>query len=108
MSTYTPIEAAEILGISIRAVQKRCKMQKVWRKNNRYVISDEILDSWRNDIKGKVPQNLRNHEETLFKEMLSKELSQKDAIISDLRAKLKEFEISSNERIEVFTIAEYE
>lgn len=50
MKTYSVKEASEILGIKVRAIQIRCKKEKVRKKNNKYLITEEIIKSW-NEIK---------------------------------------------------------
>lgn len=157
MKIYTPAEASEELGISVRAVQKRSKKEKIPRKSNHYQISEIVLERWRSEIKKKrtvnepvreltnqleqssqelnersqevkelreqleVKEDLSNrlhrllgHKETELKNLSSKikELtkvnSEKEAIISDLRAELEQYNVSDNERIEVFTNEDYQ
>jgi len=50
MSTYLVLEASEKLGISTRAVQKRCKKDVVRKKQNKYLITDLLLEKWREEI----------------------------------------------------------
>ena len=53
MEVFTPKEVAEQLGISVRAVQKRCSKYKVKRKNNQYQISAELLQNWKDELEDK-------------------------------------------------------
>ena len=46
MKTYSVLEASTILEISTRAVQKRCKTDKVRKKDNKYLITQELIDNW--------------------------------------------------------------
>lgn len=55
MNTYSPLEASIKLNISKRAVQKRCKKDNVRKKDNKYLITDLILDKWAKEIKSSVP-----------------------------------------------------
>jgi hypothetical protein len=55
MNTYSPLEASIKLNISKRAVQKRCKKDNVRKKDNKYEITDLILDRWAKEIKSSVP-----------------------------------------------------
>ena len=57
MSTYSVLEASEKLGISTRAVQKRCKKDVVRKQNNRYLITDLLLEKWREEIQSNEPTN---------------------------------------------------
>lgn len=44
--TYSTKEAAEKLGIKERAVQTRCKKDNVRKKDNKYLITDSVINSW--------------------------------------------------------------
>jgi len=44
---YTTKEAAAILSIKIRAVQQRCANERILRRSNKYVITDEIIQRWK-------------------------------------------------------------
>ena len=110
METYSVKEAAEIVGISIRAVQKRCLRGKIRKKSNRYLITDKHINSWREERKAnelKTNQNEPEREPVRINQ-LDLEVESLKAIISDLKAKLSEYDISDNERIEVFTNDEYD
>ena len=43
---YTTKEAAEKLGIKERAVQTRCKRDNVRKKDNKYLITDSVINNW--------------------------------------------------------------
>ena len=45
---YNVKQAAEILGLSIRSIQLKCKKHKVSKIGNEFQITDEILDMWKN------------------------------------------------------------
>ena len=47
MKSYSVKEASNILGIKPRAVQHRCKRDNIRKKSNKYLITDEILDNWK-------------------------------------------------------------
>ena len=57
METYSVIEASKKLGISTRAVQKRCLKDNVRKKSNRYLITNEHIEKWFADIKSNEPTN---------------------------------------------------
>jgi hypothetical protein len=50
MVNFTVKEASEKLGISVRAVRKRCEKNKVFRKNGSYSISAEIVLEWKTEL----------------------------------------------------------
>jgi len=52
MKTYSAKQAASILGISERAVQKKCKQLNIRKKSNRYLITDKLINEWNepNDV----------------------------------------------------------
>jgi len=64
MKTYSAKQAASILGISERAVQKKCKQLDIRKKSNRYLITDKLLNEWNvpNDDKGIVIQEFTQEE----------------------------------------------
>jgi predicted transcriptional regulator len=117
METYSVTEASKILGISTRAVQKRCFKDKVRKKSNRYLITDEHIKEWFADIKSNEPTNEPNERsyngtQELKKEIHTLELAFKtlDAAHTKLKQEneilkdeLSKYEIEDNERIEVFT-----
>lgn len=45
---YTVKQASEILNISIRGVQLKCKKHKVPKIANEFQITDELLEVWKN------------------------------------------------------------
>jgi len=45
---YTVKQASEILNISIRGVQLKCKKHKVPKVANEFQITDELLEVWKN------------------------------------------------------------
>jgi hypothetical protein len=64
METYSVIEASEKLGISTRAVQKRCLKDNVRKKSNRYLITNEHIEKWFAEIKTNEPTNERSQDGT--------------------------------------------
>ncbi len=57
MFTYSVLEASEKLGISTRAVQKRCKKEDVRKKDNKFLITDSILEKWEKERASNEPTN---------------------------------------------------
>tara|TARA_R110001592_G_scaffold104106_1_gene293089 strand:+ start:178 stop:825 length:648 start_codon:yes stop_codon:yes gene_type:complete len=62
MITYSSKEAAVKLGVSTRAVQKRCIKAGVRKKDNMYLITDILLKKWEEEIKSNVPTNVPTNE----------------------------------------------
>ena len=128
MVTYSVSEAADKLGISNRAVQKRCKKEEVRKKDNKYLITDLLLKKWNEEINSNVPtsvptnvptnhstqdQNNRPFIEYLQQQPFKpnkKVIEENEALkleVKLLKAKLSEFDLKDNERIEIFTQTQY-
>jgi hypothetical protein len=60
MKTYSVVEASKKLGISTRAVQKRCFKAKIRKKSNRYLITEEHIKTWYAEITSNEPTNEPN------------------------------------------------
>jgi len=58
MITYSALEASVKLKISKRAVQKRCKKDNIRKKDNKYLITDLVLNKWAKEIKSNEPTNV--------------------------------------------------
>jgi hypothetical protein len=129
MVTYSVSEAAHKLGISNRAVQKRCKKEEVRKKDNKYLITDLLLKKWNEEINSNVPtsvptnvptnhgtqdQNNRPFIEYLQQQPYknnNKIIEENEALkleIKLLKEKLSEFDLKDNERIEIFTNEMYQ
>jgi|TARA_R110000751_G_scaffold218972_1_gene321802 hypothetical protein len=62
MITYSALEASVKLNISKRAVQKRCKKDNIRKKDNKYSITDLVINKWAKEIKSNVPTNVPTNE----------------------------------------------
>lgn len=80
---YSTQQAADLLSVKIRAIQSRCKNERILRRSNRYVITDEILERWR---------------ETYYEDSKVQERTSKDATESNLRV-VKDVRDESSVRI---------
>ena len=96
--TYSTKETAEILGIKERAVQTRCKKDNIRKKDNKYLITDLIIADWKQKEEANAKPNA-NATQTQIED-LKKELA-------ELKEELSGYEITENERLEVFTNEEY-
>ena len=100
--TYSTKETAEILGIKERAVQTRCKKDNIRKKDNKYLITDLIIADWKQKEEANAKPNANanaNATQTQIED-LEKE-------IAELKEELAGYEITENERLEVFTNEEY-
>jgi len=104
---YNPTEAAKILGVSKRAVQKRCLKADIRKKDNCYYIPLAILDKWRVEIKTNEPSNEPQAVGTRKVRRIEKENQLLQDEISRLKDELKQFDLEPDERIEVFTQTQY-
>ena len=98
IKTYSTKETAEILGIKERAVQTRCKKDNIRKKDNKYLITDLIIADWKQKEEANAKPNA-NATQTQIED-LKKELA-------ELKEELSGYEITENERLEVFTNEEY-
>lgn len=89
MNTYSVLEASEKLGISTRAIQKRCKKDVVRKKDNKYLITDLLLEKWSKEIQSNEPTNEPLNSGT---QKLIKRIELQEAYIKDLEAELKELQ----------------
>jgi len=55
MNTYSALEASVKLNISKRAVQKRCKKDNIRKKDNKYLITDLVIEGWAKEIESNEP-----------------------------------------------------
>ena len=136
MKTYSVKEASDLIGISTRAVQKRCFKDNIRKKSNRYLITDEHIDTWTKERVANELKTLRYAENELHDEVVRKiedlknenaslkiRLNNKDSESNQqldleiqslqienasLKEKLKEYDITEDQRIEVFTNKEYQ
>ena len=100
IKTYSTKETAEILGIKERAVQTRCKKDNIRKKDNKYLITDLIIADWKQKEEANAKPNANANATQTQIEDLEKE-------IAELKEELAGYEITENERLEVFTNEEY-
>lgn len=102
---YSVLEASEKLGISVRAVQKRCKKDDLRKKNNRYVITDAIIEKWQEkaiETNNKNEQFAKNLTSSQFDILeLVKSIDNDDYVKTVLLA------INENKHLEEFSENEY-
>jgi len=136
IKTYSTKETAEILGIKERAVQTRCKKDNIRKKDNKYLITDLIIADWKQkeesnakpnananateevahaiaqkvaqDKIKKLEEEIKTYDVLLYKyELELEELDKARVEIKELKEELSGYEITENERLEVFTNEEY-
>lgn len=104
MKTYTVLEASKIIGVSTRAIQKKCSKEDIRKKSNRYLITDIHIENWKNK---RTTNELKANLNEPRTNQLDLEVESLKAEIRDLKEQLAEYDISQNERIEVFTNEDY-
>ena len=87
MKTYSVLEASEKLGVSTRAVQKRCKKEVVRKKDNKYLITDLLLEKWSSEIQSNEPTSEPLNSGT---QELIKRIELQETYIKDLEEELEE------------------
>lgn len=95
MKIYSSKEASEILKVTDRTIRTYCQTWQVPKLKKSYQITENHLKEWSAYINEAPPEPASN------------KIKELEAIIRDLRAELKEFEIKDNEVIEVFSKDEY-
>jgi hypothetical protein len=109
---YTIKEASDIVGVSTRTLSRIAKKHNLEKIDNRYLFNGSfILKVFADELKelARVGESLAKDGESLAKDNQAKE-GENAALkreIEILKLNLKEYEISDNERIEVFTKDEF-
>ena len=107
---YSVKETALKLKVSTRAVQKRCKRDNIRKKDNKYLITDEHIKKWTLEIQSNEPQTNQSNEPqktVRTNNQLDIEIEALKKEVTELKEELAIYEITENERIEVFTNEEY-
>ncbi len=109
---YTIKEASEIVGVSTRTLSRIAKKHNLEKIDNRYLFNGSfILKVFADELKelARVGESLAKDGESLAKGNQDKdlEIAALKREIEILKLNLKEYEISDNERIEVFTKDEF-
>jgi len=109
---YTIKEASDIVGVSTRTLSRIAKKNNLEKIDNRYLFNGSfILKVFADELKelARVGESLAKDGESLAKGNQDKdlEIAALKREIEILKLKLKEYEISDNERIEVFTKDEF-
>ena len=86
MKTYSVKQASELIGITERAVQLKCKKEKIRKKNNRYLITEEHITEWITNT-----NEAQQNEVSLITEDFTEEQYNKlQEVIEDYPLKLKD------------------
>jgi predicted MPP superfamily phosphohydrolase len=109
---YTIKEASDIVGVSTRTLSRIAKKHNLEKIDNRYLFNGSfILKVFSDELKelARLGEDLAKGGEGLAKDSQAKdvEITALKREIEILKLNLKEYEISDNERIEVFTENEY-
>lgn len=103
---YTIKDASEILDVHPRKLNRIAVKHNLEKVDNRYLFPGAFLIEYFNLTNVETSQNLSKDVSKDVKQYEA-QIKEYEAIISDLREELKQYEVSSNERIEVFTHDEY-
>ena len=86
MKTYSVKEASELIGITERSVQLRCKKEDIRKKNNRYLITEQHILDWTTNT-----NEAKQNETSLITEDFTEEQYNKlQEVIEDYPLKLKD------------------
>ena len=110
MKTYSVKETADKLNTNKRKIQRLCKKYNVRKKNNKYLITDELIETWKEPTTK--PTTKTNNVATNDTTQLDLELEALKSENESLKERIKELEdeqiyIADNERLEVFTNEDY-
>jgi len=99
MKHYSVKEVAELLGVSGRSVQRRCKKLKVWRKDNIYQIKTDFIDAWRNELTATndTPRDktTKRHDTTPTRRDTFANVAQIDLEIESLKAEIEALKLEN-------------
>ena len=77
MQTYSVKETATLLNITERAVQLKCKKANIRKKSNRYLIKEEHIKEWLNEVN----ETKRNEPSLIVQEFTEEEYNKLEDII---------------------------
>jgi hypothetical protein len=96
MNIYSTKEAAVKLNVLPRAIQKKCKANDVRKKDNKYLITDELLKEWNVQTSTKKDKGHRPNVQNI------KELKQIDLEVQSLQLEINELhKINGNLKLEI-------
>ena len=96
MKIYSTKEAAVKLNVLPRAIQKKCKANDVRKKDNKYLITDELLKEWNVQTSSTKDKGLRPNVQNI------KELKQIDLEVQSLQLEINELhKINGNLKLEI-------
>ena len=105
MKVYSVKEVSQITGFTVRTIQFRCKRDEVRKKNNKYLITDEIISLWVDKTKEETQSNnviTRNTQSNNAIEEIIKDIDNDEYVLLVLNA------IKDNKHLEEFTDEEYQ
>lgn len=86
MQTYSVKETAELIGITERSVQLRCKKDNIRKKNNRYLITEEHIKGWLNEAN----ETKQNEVAFITEDFTEEQYNKLQEVIEDYPLKLKD------------------
>ena len=86
METYSVKQASELIGITERAVQLKCKKEKIRKKNNRYLITEEHINEWITNTN----ETQQNETSLITEDFTEEQYNKLQEVIEDYPLKLKD------------------
>jgi len=96
MKIYSTKEAAAKLNVLPRAIQKKCKANNIRKKDNKYLITDELLKEWNVQTSNTKDKGRRPNVQD------AKELKQIDLEVQSLQLEINELhKVNGNLKLEI-------
>jgi len=89
MNTFTVKEASDLTNLTVRAIQYKCKEEKIRKKSNRYLITQTHIDKWlSNENKRKNENEDATNVTTITQEFTIEEYEKLERIIKQQEVNL--------------------
>lgn len=99
MNTFTVKEASDLTKLTVRAIQYKCKEEKIRKKGNRYLITQTHIDKWLSNENKRKNENENKRSSLVYEEFTIEQYDQLQEVINSYPLKLKDIEYLK-ERVE--------
>ena len=99
MNTFTVKEASDLTNLTVRAIQYKCKEEKIRKKSNRYLITQTHIDKWLSNENKRKNENEDKQSSLVYEEFTVEQYDQLQEVINNYPLKLKDIEYLK-ERVE--------
>lgn len=99
MNTFTVKEASDLTNLTVRAIQYKCKEEKIRKKSNRYLITQTHIDKWLSNENKRKNENEDKRSSLVYEEFTVEQYDQLQEVINNYPLKLKDIEYLK-ERVE--------